>query len=134
MSQNKSITFAGTAAARAQTTLVSKAIDRPFDLAEITVRFPAGAQQLLAIEVWVSPDDDAPSTGHPTGVNALQDYSQAAYLRGDGDQVVLRHELHIPDAGMYLKLVTTNADWYAHAIDADIEIRIDPENGAPHAP
>ena len=125
MLETKSLCFAGTATARSQTCLVSRMIGRAFVLRCITVRFPIGTQNNLAIEVWVSPDDEAPTSGDPTGVNVLQDYSQAAYLRGDGDQVVLVHSLRCPDAGNYVKVIGTNDDYYDHAIDVDVEIEVE---------
>jgi hypothetical protein len=134
MGQTKSITFVGMAAARAQTTLVSRPIGRPWRLERITVRFPAGCQDLVGLAFWASPDTDAPTSGNPTGVNLLQDYSQATYVRGDGETVTLPHQIDVPDTGMSLKIVATNNDWYDHALDANIQITLDPEPEVQHVP
>ena len=120
----KTVALLGTAASRAQTTLVSRRIDVPFVVQEITLRFPPGAQNLLSLALWLSPDDEAPTTGDPTGTNLLQEYSQATAIRGDAIQITLRHHAHTDVAGMYLKVVAVNDDWYDHAIDAAIEIAV----------
>lgn len=132
--ETKTLIFAGTATARTQTTLVSKRIDRPIRLDQITARFAPGCQNLLTLAFWLSPDDDAPTTGDPTGVNLLRDYSQSLTLRGDGEQIVLPHNQRVPETGYYLKVVATNDDWYDHAIEVDMQITIDPPPEVPYAP
>lgn len=129
MAQYRTIPIIGTATARAQTTLVSRRIDVPFVLETITARFPAGAANLLQLAFYASPDSEVPSSGNPTGVNLLQEFSTTPYLRGDGDQVTIAQKIPVAAAGTYLKVVATNADWYDHDVDAEIEIDVQPKGG-----
>jgi len=120
----KTLMFAGTASARSVKTLASDRITRPFRLSSITIRFPAGTQNLLALSFYLSHDDEAPTTGKPSGISLLQDYGQVDYVRGDGVQVTLNHTVEVDPAGAYLKVYADNTDWYDHAIDVDIELLV----------
>ena len=121
----KTVPFAGTCAARSEVTLVSKRIRRPFRTAVIHTHFPTGAENLLLLDFWESPDDQAPATGDPTGVNLLADYGQAEAIRGDGVSIILHHVIGVFAGGAFLKVHATNNDFYDHAVDVQIEIDVE---------
>lgn len=124
---SKTIMFAGTCLARAEATLASQRIMRPFRTREITARFAAGCADLLALRLYLSTDETAPTTGRPTGVSLLQDYGQVDSVRGDDVQIVLNHVIVEDPGGSWLKVHATNDDWYDHAINVDIEIEVEME-------
>jgi len=122
MGRTQTVCFAGTATARSQVTLVSRRIDAGFAIRRVTARFPPGAQHLMNLEFWLSPDSSAPSSGDPTGVNILHEFGQVDYVRGDGDVVTLRCDVEVLERGMFLKVLAANNDWFDHAVDVQIEI------------
>lgn len=125
----KTMMFAGTCAARSVLTLVSQRITRPFRTRQITIRFAPGCSNLMALTFFAAGDDQAPTTGKPSGISLLQDYGQVDSVRGDGVQIVLNHVIHAATGGVYLKIHASNTDWYDHAIDCDIEIEVEAEEG-----
>jgi hypothetical protein len=53
------------------------------------------------------------------------DYGQVNYLRGDGVQVEVEHEIQVSEGGSFLKIYAVNDDWFPHAIDVDVEIEVE---------
>jgi len=123
----KTIMFAGLCLARSVLTLPSQRITRPFRLSMVTIRFPAGTQNLVTIRLYQADDNQAPTTGRPSGVSLLQDFGQVDYVRGDGVQVTLLHTIDVAPAGAYLKVHADNTDWYDHTVDVDIQILVQDE-------
>lgn len=124
---SKTLMFAGTCSARSVKTLVSQRITRPFRTRQLTVRFAPGCSNLMALTFFAADDDQAPTTGKPSGISLLQDYGQVDSVRGDGEQIVLNHVIHVAAGGVYLKVHADNTDWYDHAIDLDVEIEVQAE-------
>jgi hypothetical protein len=118
----KTVTFYGTCGAGAELTLVSKRISTPFRTKAVHATFPLGTLNLLLMRCYVSPDDEAPAAGAPSGVSMLRDYGQVDYLAGDATKKEILHEVHIAEAGAYLKVYATNADFFDHAVDVQIMI------------
>jgi hypothetical protein len=125
MAERKTVSFGGTCAARSTAVLVSKRIMRPFALREIHVHFPLGCQNLVTLAFYASPDDEAPSTGGPTGVSLLADYGQVDWVRGDGVSKVMAHTVRFEAAGVWLKVYAANVDYYEHDIDVEMEIDVE---------
>jgi hypothetical protein len=123
----KTLMFAGSCAGRSELTLVSQRITKPFRTRQFTVRFAPGCSNLLALTLYAAEDSQAPTTGAPSGISLLQDYGQADSLRGDAIQISFNHTLMFRAGGVYLKVYAANADWYAHAVDVDIEIETQEE-------
>lgn len=126
---SKTLMFAGTCLARSELTLVSQRITRPFRTRQITVRFAPGCSNLIPLTFFAADDDQAPATGKPSGISLLQDYGQTDSVRGDAEQIVLNHVIHVAAGGVYLKVYANNTDWYDHAIDLDVEIEVQAEEG-----
>jgi hypothetical protein len=124
----KTLMFAGRCEARSVLTLVSQRITRPFRLSMATIRFPNGTQNLVTIRLYQAEDDQAPTTGRPSGVSLLQDFGQVDYLRGDGVQVTVLHTIDVTPAGAYLKVHADNSDWYDHMVDVDLQILVEDES------
>jgi hypothetical protein len=123
--ETKVISFSGTATARAQTTLVSQPIMRPFHIERIDIRWPVGTQNYLKLSFFLSPDAEAPTAGEPTGLNLLREYGQVDYVRGDGLTASLPHMILSPTSPAYLKVKAVNDDYYDHAVDVTVVIRTD---------
>ena len=104
---SKTLMFAGTCPARGEITLVSDWISRPFQTRQITIRFPVGTLNLLALQIFLAGDDDAPTTGPPSGIDLLQDYGQVDYVRGDGYQIVLNHVVRVTAAALGSRCTAT---------------------------
>jgi hypothetical protein len=124
MAQRKVITFAGTAVARTITTLVSGRISTPFTLKRIVSTFSLGCLNLLLEQFYVSPDPEATTSGHPTGMNVLSEFGQVDYIYGEGTQKQINHEVVQEESGAYLKVRCVNNDFYDHAIDVQMEIEV----------
>jgi len=98
---------------------------RPFVTKRMHVHFAKGCQGLLGIEVWISTDDEAPSSGEPSGVNLLDDYGQVGRLVGDGQTKILEHSVDQREGGSFLKVRAVNNDWYDHGVNVEVEIEVD---------
>lgn len=121
----KTLAFAGTCSARSVLTLCSQRIMRPFRTLSFTIRFPAGCLNLMSIRFFAASDNEAPTTGKPSGISLLQDYGQVDYLRGEAIQITIRHQIEASPAGTYLKVFADNTDFYDHTVDVDIEIEVE---------
>ena len=120
----KTVAFAGTVAARSSQVLVSKRIGTGFGLRRIHATFPPGCINLVYLRFYISPDDDAPASGHPTGVSVLRDYGQVDYVIGDDQKKELEHHVEQPEGGYYMKVYAVNDDYYAHAVDVQMFIEL----------
>ena len=120
----KIITFFGTCSARSELTIVSQQISTPFVLRKIHMSFGEGCNNLMQISVFTAPDNQAPTTGKPNGVNAMQEYGQVNYIVGDGDQKDVEHEVKINVANTYIKVYANNTDYYDH--DVDVIVTVEP--------
>lgn len=120
----KTISFYGVAPARSGVTLVSKRVSTPLRLRGIVATFPVGTLNLLLLRFYVSLDEEAPATTPPSGVSLLRDYGQVDYLAGDGEQFRLDHDVHVAEAGCYLKVWGVNTDFYDHAVNVQMTLEI----------
>lgn len=116
--------FHGTVAANSNLTLVSNRIDLPFTTRKIRAAFVAGANRLLRLSFFVSPDPDAPTTEPPGGSNVLAQLGPQRYIVGNDCIVDFHHELGSLESGKYLKVYAENLDAFAHTIDVQITIEI----------
>ena len=122
---SKTVSFAGTCSARGELCLCSDKIMRPFRTRSINVRFPQGTQNLMSLQFFLSPDDETPSSGQPSGSSLLQDYGQVTYVRGDATNIELAHFVFCNAGGFYLKVYADNNDFYDHDVDATITIEVE---------
>lgn len=120
----KLVNFAGECDPRSTLVLVSPRIQTVFRIRRLHLHWPPGCQGRLALEVYISSDQDAPAAGRPTGLNVFSDFGQATYLRGDGQDLDLLHQIICPVTAHTIKLYADNTDFYAHAIDTQIEIDV----------
>jgi len=118
----KTVAFYGTVNANGEVTLVSPRIATPFCLKRLLVRFAPGCENLVALRFYISLDDQAPSSGKPSGLNILDDYGQVNYIVGDDVLKDLEHEVESPGGGAYLKVYAINTDAYPHSIDVQMFI------------
>lgn len=118
--------FHGTVAANSKITLVSNKIDLPFKTKRIRAAFAPGADRLLRLYFFVSPDPSAPTTEPPTGANILTQLGPQLYITGDDCIVDFEHELEQKFSGMYLKVYADNIDLYPHTIDSQITVEMFP--------
>ena len=125
----KTVAFYGSCEARSSLVLVSSRISRPYDVHEIHAKFPAGSNNLLKLRLYESPDDQAPTSGAPSGVSMLADYGQVDYVVGDDDFKWVRHHVVIDTGGSYLKVYAVNDDFYEHDVDVQILIGEDVAEG-----
>ena len=121
----KTVSFSGACLARSSKVLVTPRITHPYVVRKIHCRFPVGTINLLLLRFYVSPDDDAPATGEPNGFSMLRDYGQVDYIRGEGDEKTLEHEVDVREGGSYLKVYAVNEDYYDH--DIDVQMTIEPK-------
>jgi len=119
--------FHDTVAASSKKTLVSNKINLPFRTKRIRAAFAPGTERLLRLYFFISPDEEAPTTKPPTGMNVLTQLGPQAYIVGDDTIVDFQHELEQKVSGMNLKIYADNLDTYPHTIDAQITVEIFPE-------
>jgi hypothetical protein len=124
MTTRKAIPFYGTCAARSELTLVSGRIGTAYTLAHIRARFAAGCQNLLKLRIYADESQAAPTTGPPSGMSLLRDYSPIDYLVGDDDTKDIDHQAPVAERGTWLKIYAVNDDWYDHAVDVQLTIDI----------
>lgn len=118
----KTVSFYGSCDARSSLVLVSPRITRPYHVIKIHAKFPGGANNLLKLRFYESPDDHAPASGAPSGVSLLADYGQVDYVVGDDDSKRLEHHLVVDTGGSFLKVYAVNDDFYEHDVDVQIMI------------
>lgn len=118
----KTASFVGSCPARGEITLVAPRIAHAYVLKKIVTTFPIGAINLLKLRFFKAIDDQAPSTGAPSGTSILVDYGQVDYVVGDGTKKEMDHELEVLEKGSFLKVYAVNEDYYKHAIDVQMTI------------
>jgi len=121
----KTVSFSGKCLARAEKVLVTPRITYPYVVRKIHCRFPVGTINLLFLRFYVSKDDDAPSSGEPNGYSMLREHGQVDFIRGEGDEKTLEHEVEVTEQGTYLKVYAVNEDYYDH--DIDVQMTIEPK-------
>lgn len=126
MGQRKTVSFYGSCSARSELVLVSRRITSPFRLAKIHARFPDGCQNLMALSFFVSPDDQAPTSGAPTGLSLLAETGQVDYIVGNNDSKDMDHSADVRESGLFLKVHADNADYYDHDVDVQLTIEYPP--------
>jgi hypothetical protein len=122
--ESKTLSFYGTCLARAELTLVSKRIGTSYTVRWIRVSFPAGSMNLLAVRLYLAPDEEAPASGEPSGVSLLRDYGQVDYLVGEQEQKVIEHVVAVTEGGTWLKVYAVNSDFFDHAVDVQVGIEL----------
>lgn len=118
----KTVSFYGTCTAGSSKVLVSKHIGHPYNVTRIRARFAQGSNNTLKLAFYISPDNDAPATGSPTGVSMLQGYGQVDYVVGNDDTKDMPHNVKQHESGSYLKVYAQNSDGFDHSLDVQITI------------
>jgi len=118
----KTVSFFAACEARSEKTLVSQRITTPYVVRRIRASFAMGCENLHQLEFFIGDDSDAPSAGRPGGSNLLQDYGQVRYVAGDGEVVLMEHEVPVLQGNTWLKVYANNTDYYAHDINVQITI------------
>lgn len=116
------VSFFNKVAANSKKTLVSKRINVPFGTKRVRCSFPPGANRLLKLHFYISPDPSAPTTGPPTGYNILGQTGQVEYIAGDNEIKDFQMEVMEPARGQYVKVYAENEDTYEHTIDVQITV------------
>jgi len=124
MSTQKVLSFFGTCSANAELTLVSQPVQTPFRVIAVLAHFALNTNRALQLDVYLSPDDVAPSSGRPNGISMCREYSQAQYITGDDETKTLHHELISPTYPSWLKVYANNTDAFDHTVDVQVEIEI----------
>ncbi len=120
----QTISFVGTVAAGSEKVLVSRILGFPFTVRKVTANFSLNQNRTVKISFFHSPDEDAPSSGKPSGSNLLQYSSNQPYLVGDDDSKNLRLDHFASSWPTWLKIHADNSDGFEHDIDCQIEIEI----------
>ena len=120
------LSFFGTVDAGNIKTLVSKRINTPFSINNIIASFALNTNRTLKLSFWISPDDDAPTSGNPTGVSILAERGQVDFLVGDDEQKDFTTELIQNTAGWYIKVRAENTDAFPHTIDSQVTLKLNP--------
>ena len=120
----KTIVFNGTCSANDVLTLVSNRISSPFTIEDLSFHFALNTNRTLELKPFISSDDNAPSSGEPSGFNFLHEYGQSSKVVGDDEPKFFRHNYTVREAGSYLKIYANNTDAFDHTVDVHITIRI----------
>lgn len=111
------IAFNGAVPAGGELTLVSKRINFPFLLKDFLASFALGQNRTLRLRFFLSFDDEAPTSGKPTGTDLLNILGQSAYLVGDDESKPFPMEVLNRKAGSYIKVYALNTDSFQHTVD-----------------
>ena len=122
----KIVSFFGTCPANSEKTLVSERISTPYQVDRIIAHFALNTNRTLQLDFYISPDNDAPSSGRPNGMSMLQEYGQVRYITGDDETKDLPHNARATTSPTWLKVYAKNTDGYDHTIDVQIIITILP--------
>ena len=118
------IPFFGTVSANSRTTLTSKRIDYPIRTLKVRASFPAGANRLVKLYYFISPDDETPTDKFPNGVNLFAELGENVYIVGDDNEVILDHMSEMLTGGNYLKVHAINEDTYDHTIETQMTLKM----------
>ena len=121
---HQTISFYGSCGASAQLTLVSQRISRPYWVRSLRVHFPPCVSKACLVRFFISPDDSAPTTAQPTGLNVLASVGQVNYLVGNETEVAFTHDAHAPQSPTWLKVHIENDESITMLIDAQITIEL----------
>lgn len=116
----KTVSFFGLCPARSTFVLVSQLITHPYLLRRVRASFSEGCYNLLRLEFLISSDDEAPSTGKPSGSSILSDYGQVDFIVGNSEVVDMGHEVEVPQGGSYLKIYADNRGYKAQDISVQM--------------
>ena len=120
------ISFFGTASASSTKTLVSKKIGVPFITRKIRQSYAPGVNRTMTTKFIISPDDAAPTTEEPSGVNILAQTGQVSYITGDDEIKEFSQETEITESNKYIKVYAENDDTFDHTIDVQITLELLP--------
>lgn len=118
----KTVSFFGECAARTTKVLVSQPISHPYEVTGIRASFSNGCFNLLRLEVFISNDGDAASSGKPSGTSVLSDYGQVDYVVGNDEQVNMLHNVLVDHGGSWLKVYADNRGYEAQDVSVQITI------------
>ncbi len=110
-------------------TLVSKRLDFPYTITKVRIDFARETRKKLQIKVFVSNDDEVPSSGEPHGYNVFHDFSQAEYVVGD-EPLEVDVGFKVKRQGTYIKVYGNNTDTFPKTIDVKVTIDM-PEEYVP---
>ena len=122
----KTIPFYGLCSANGELTLVSSAIGHPFRILRIRAKFAAGVANEMTLRFYLSDDDEAPTTGRPSGVSILEELGQVDYLTGEDEVVEIDHEIKVAHSNSWVKVWADNLDFNPHAVSVQIKIDTEP--------
>lgn len=134
-SRRDTISFFGTVNANGEKTLVSQRINTPFNTKKVAISFPDGHNRLVQIKVFISQDQNAPTSGEPQGLNILQMLGSVPFVVGDNERKDFEVEKPYSQRGGYIKMYAKNNDGFQHTMDAQITIELlegDHENNTPN--
>lgn len=102
--------------------MASPRITHPYSVRGIDAKFASGCENLMSLRFYTSADDQAPTSGAPSGVSILADYGQVDYVVGDNDAKHLVHDVMVAEGGSFLKVYADNDDYFDHDVDVQMTI------------
>jgi hypothetical protein len=120
----KTVSFFGSCDALAGKTLVSKRFACPYITKRFRITFNLGCNDLLKIRIIISNDNYIPELVQPEGASIFADQGQVDYVVGDNDQIIVEHDVHVDQAGSYIKVYAWNDDIFNHAIKVIAEVEL----------
>ena len=116
------ISFKDTVTASTVKTLASKQIGFPFKFSRIHIYFPLGSDLLTQYRVYSSYDDNAPSSGEPSGINIFGTLGQVNYIVGANGWITIIDQTVVRERGTFIKVYMNNTDSADHTLVCVIEI------------
>ena len=80
----------------------------------------------MTLRFYLSDDDEAPTTGRPSGVSILEELGQVDYLTGEDEVVEIDHEIKVAHSNSWVKVWADNLDFNPHAVSVQIKIDTEP--------
>lgn len=104
----------GEVPALSRRTFVSQHITWSFTIIQAQIHFPAGCDHLVRAYLYISPDNDAPTTQEPTGINLLASYAPTPWIVADNITLSFQLNMTHRPKGAWLKLHSYNLDSFSH--------------------
>ena len=104
------IAFYGSVGASSRTTLVSKKISLPYVIDNVRIKYALGHAATTQHKIFISQDNDAPTSGEPTGHNILEQMGHVDYVVGDDDVMDLPDNSVMHQSPSWLKVLAINTD------------------------
>lgn len=114
-----------------QVTLVSKRLNFPYKIRELSSSFALGQDRTMQVKFFQAGDSKASANELPNGTDLLGMYGEDAFLTGDDDTKLVPVSAIVDTSGTWIKVYAKNTDGFPHTIDCYVVLELTDRRGKP---